>query len=49
MGKIKDKIYDWKDRLRSGKMLTLVVTLVIIVITLAIYSYKLSRNYRILA
>ena len=27
MGKIKDKIYDWKDRLRSGKMLTLVVTL----------------------
>ncbi len=49
MGKIKNKIYDWKDRLRSGKMLTLVVTLVVIIITLAIYSFKLSRNYRILA
>ena len=49
MGKIKDKIYDWKDRLRSGKMLTLVVTLMVIVVTLIIYSYKLSRNYRMLA
>ena len=49
MGKIKDKIYDWKDRLRSGKMLTLVITLMVIVVTLIIYSYKLSRNYRMLA
>ena len=49
MGKIKDKIYDWKDRLRSGKMLTLVVTLIVIVITLIIYCYKLSRNYMMLA
>ena len=49
MGKIKDKIYDWKDRLRSGKMLTLVVTLIVMIIALLIYSYKLSRNYRQLA
>ncbi len=49
MGKIKDKIYDWKDRLRSGKMLTLVITLIVIIVTLGIYAYKLSRNYRQLA
>ena len=49
MGKIKDKIYDWKDRLRSGKMLTLVLTLIIIIVALTIYSYKLSINYRRLA
>ena len=24
MGKVKNKVYDWKDRLRKGKMLTLV-------------------------
>ena len=49
MGKIKNKIYDWKDRLRSGKMLTLVVTLIVIIIALTVYSYKLSVNYRRLA
>ena len=49
MGKIKNKIYDWKDRLRSGKMLTLVITLIIIILTLAIYSLNLSRKYRQLA
>ena len=46
MGKIKNKIYDWKDRLRSGKMLTLVITLIIIILTLAIYSLNLSKKYR---
>ena len=49
MGKIKNKIYDWKDRLRSGKMLTLVITLIIIILTLAIYSLNLSKKYRQLA
>lgn len=49
MSKVKDKIYDWKDRLRSGKMLTLVVTLVIIIATLGIYAYKKSTDYRRLA
>lgn len=49
MGKIKDKIYDWKDRLRSGKMLTLVTTLVIIILALGIYAYKTSRDYQQLA
>lgn len=49
MGKIKDKVYEWKDRLRSEKMLTLVVTLVIIIVALLVYAYKESRNYRQLA
>ncbi len=49
MGKIKDKIYDWKDRLRGGKMLTLVVTLVVIIIALMVYAYKTSTAYRQLA
>lgn len=46
MKSIKNKIYDWKDRLRKGKMLTLVVTLVAIIITLTIFSLTLSRKYR---
>lgn len=49
MWNIKDKIYDWKDRLRSGKMLTLVCTLVIIILALGIYAYRKSRDYQQLA
>ena len=41
MSNIKVKIYDWKDRLKSGKMLTLVVTLVIIIIILG-FALKFS-------
>ena len=36
MSKIKDKIYDFKDRLRDRKMLTLVVTLVAIIAVLGV-------------
>jgi len=49
MGKVKNKMYDWKDRLRSGKMLTLVVTLIIIIVALVIYVYKKEQDYRRLA
>ncbi len=49
MWNIKEKIYDWKDRLRSGKMLTLVSTLVIIIIALGIYAYRKSIDYQRLA
>ena len=49
MWNIKDKIYDWKDRLRSSKMLTLVCTLVIIILALGIYAYRKSRDYQQLA
>lgn len=46
MGKVKNKIYDWKDRLRKGKMFTLVTTLVVIIISLTIFSLKISKKYR---
>lgn len=48
MSNIKEKIYDWKDRLKSGKMLTLVVTLVIIIIIIGIYAIKKARDYRLI-
>lgn len=49
MGKVKNKMYDWKDRLRSGKMLTLVVTLIVIIVALLIYAYRREQDYRRLA
>ena len=49
MSKVKNKIYDWKDRLRKGKMLTLVVTLITIIIILGVYALIKARDYRMLA
>ena len=49
MGKIKNKVYDFKDRLRDRKMLTLVVTLFTIILVLAVWIYKKQRDYRGLA
>lgn len=46
MGKIKEKIYDWKDRLRDRHMLTLVVSLVSIIIIMGIFIYKKQTEYR---
>lgn len=46
MGKIKDKVYDWKDRLKDRHMLTLVVTLVVIIAVLGLYTYKRERIFR---
>lgn len=46
MGKVKNKLYDWKDRLRKGKMFTLVTTLVIIIVILGVYALKKSKDYR---
>ena len=46
MSKIKDKIYDWKDRLRDRHMLTLVVTLVAIIVALGIFAYKKQTEFR---
>ena len=45
MGKIKNKIYDWKDRLKDRKMFTLVTCLTLMLITLFVYSLKLSQQY----
>ena len=49
MGKVKDKIYDFKDRLRDRKMLTLVVTLVAIILVLGVIIFKKQLEYRGLA
>lgn len=46
MSKIKDKLYDWKDRLRDRHMLSLVLTLVGIITILGLFTYKRERTFR---
>lgn len=46
MSKIKQKVYDWKNRLQDRHMLTLVVVLVTIIAILALYIYKKQTEYR---
>ena len=46
MGKIREKVYDWKNRLKDRHMLTLVVVLVAVITALGIYTYKRERDYR---
>lgn len=49
MGKVKNKIYDFKNRLQDRKMLTIVVTLISIILILAIVIYKKQIDYKRLA
>ena len=49
MGKIREKVYDWKNRLKDRHMLTLVITLVAIITILGLYTYKRERDYRQMA
>ena len=46
MSKIKEKVYDWKNRLQDRHMLTLVIALVTIIIALGIYAYKKQIEFR---
>lgn len=46
MSKIKEKVYDWKNRLQDRHMLTLVVVLVSIIAILGLYTYKKQTEYR---
>ena len=46
MGKIKQKLYDFKDRLKDRHMLTIVVTLVSVIVIMGLYTYKKQRDYR---
>ncbi len=46
MGKIKDKIYDWKNRLKDRHMLTLVVSLIAIIVIMGVFIYKKQTEYR---
>ena len=43
---IKEKVYDWKDRLRDRHMLSLVVTLVVVITIVGLYTYKRERDFR---
>ena len=49
MGRVKNKIYDFKDRLKDRKMLTLVITLIAIIVILGIVILKKQLEYRQLA
>ena len=40
MGKIKNKLIDWKNRLKDRHMLSIIVVLFSIIIVLGIYTYK---------
>ena len=46
MTTLKQKVYDWKDRLKDRHMLSLVVTLIAIIVVLGLYTYKKQRDYR---
>jgi len=46
LSKLKEKIYDWKDRLRDRHMLTIVIVLIAIIIIMAIFAYKKQTEYR---
>ena len=46
MTSLKEKVYDWVNRLRDRHMLSLVVTLVTVIVVFGIYTYKRERDYR---
>lgn len=46
MGKIKEKVYDWKNRLKDRHMLTLVVSLVAVIVVMGVFIYKKQTEYR---
>lgn len=46
MTSLKEKVYDWKDRLKDRHMLTIVVVLIAIIVALGLYTYKKQRDYR---
>ena len=49
MNNLKNKLYDFKDRLRKGKMLTVTITLIIIILIMMVFSLKKAKDYRLLA
>ena len=46
MSKIKEKVYDWKNRLKDRHMLSLVVGLITIIVVLGLYIYKKQIEYK---
>ena len=46
MMSLKQKVYDWKNRLQDRHMLSIIVTLIAIIVVLGLYTYKKQREYR---
>ncbi len=46
MGKIKNKLIDWKNRLKDRHMLSIIVVLFSIIVILGIYTYKKQTEFR---
>lgn len=46
MTTLKEKVYDWKDRLKDRHMLSIVVTLILVIIALGLFIYKKQTEYR---
>lgn len=46
MGKVKEKVYDWKNRLKDRHMLTIVIVAIVVIAALGMYIYKRERDYR---
>ena len=46
MSTLKEKVYDWKDRLKDRHMLTIIVVLLAIIIGLGVFAYKKQTEYR---
>lgn len=46
MGKIKEKLYNWKDRLKDRHMLTIVVVFLVIIAGMGVFIYKKQIQYR---
>ncbi len=46
MSTVRDKVYDWINRLRDRHMLTLVVVLVVALVGVGMYIYKRERDFR---
>lgn len=45
MDNIRKKVYDWKNRLKDRHMLTLVVSLIVVIVAIGLYTYKRERDY----
>ena len=43
---LKEKVIDWKNRLKDRHMLTIIVTLIAIIALLAMVIYKKQTEYR---
>ena len=46
MGKIKEKLYDWKNRLKDRHMFSVIALLLVVIVGLGVFVYKKQTEYR---